>query len=105
LGPSWAVLRPAGLQVFDASPSRYAFSPHFLLKTEAESSFRNVVVLLFYSLGDGQNPKGKLYVLSRTVDRNPELLLNLYLQHVQQLLDSAALKTEWSLFPASAIGI
>jgi hypothetical protein len=31
-------------------------SPRFYLKTEAEFSFRNVVVLLFYNLDYGQSP-------------------------------------------------
>jgi hypothetical protein len=47
-------------------PNRWAFcplSPIIYLKTEAESSFRNVVVLLFYNLDDGKSPKEEIYIL------------------------------------------
>jgi hypothetical protein len=37
--------------------------PCFYLKTEAESSFQNAVVLKFSNLDDGQSPKEEIYIL------------------------------------------
>jgi hypothetical protein len=37
--------------------------PLFYLKTEAESRFQNVVILLFYNLDDGQSPRKQFYRL------------------------------------------
>jgi hypothetical protein len=40
-----------------------SYPPPFYQKTEAESSFRNFVVLQFYNLDDGQSPKAQFYIL------------------------------------------
>jgi hypothetical protein len=53
---SYEYHRP-GLRLFqpgDPTDRLSVSSPLFCLKTEAESSFRNVVVLLFYNLDDGK---------------------------------------------------
>jgi hypothetical protein len=51
----WLSLRPGGFEVQQIG--FLSSFPLFYLKTEAESSFRNVVVLLFCNLDDGRSPK------------------------------------------------
>jgi hypothetical protein len=53
------LIEPASLRLDRLS----VLFPLFYLKTEAESSFRNVVFLYFYNLDDGQSPKEQFYIL------------------------------------------
>jgi hypothetical protein len=50
---------PPGLRLAQLGGPAYRVSVlfPFYLKTEAEYSFRNVVILLFYNLDDGQSPR------------------------------------------------
>jgi hypothetical protein len=53
--------------------------PVFHLKTEAESRFRNVVVLLFYNLYDGQSP-GEQFCRLEVLLCNPADNLNVFVR-------------------------
>jgi hypothetical protein len=63
----WTSLRP-GQGLGQAQPGAKQigflfFPPFFYLKMEAESSFRNVVILLFYNLDDGKKSKRTILLI------------------------------------------